>query len=93
MQNRADIFAAFALTFWVKLLGGKLRRSVMVEGDEERELTMTIRGPAWTAIEISIRRDCATNYIGYMTDFNNPRKASKELMIKIAKSSVAAIMR
>ena len=52
---------------------------------------MTIRGPAWTAIEIPSRQDGATNYLGCMTDFNYSGKASKEETVKIAKTSTAAI--
>ena len=64
----------------------------MVEGDKEREESVTIRGPAWTAIEIPITRDEATNYLGCMIDFNYSGKASKEEMTQIAKASTAAII-
>ena len=64
MQHRVDIIAAFALIFGIKFSEKKLRQSAMGEEDGERDEMMTTRGPAWTAIEISIRRDGATNYLG-----------------------------
>ena len=91
MQHRADIIAAFALIFGIKFSHTKLRRSAMGEGEEDRDETMIIRGPAWTAIEIPIRRDGASNYLGCLTDFNYSGKASKEEMVKLAKTSTAAI--
>ena len=92
IQHRADIIAAFALIFVIKFSEKKLRQSAMGEGDEERDETMTIRGPAWTAIEIPIRRDGSTNYLGCKTDFNYLGKTSKDEMLKIAKASTAAII-
>ena len=81
MQHRADKIAAFALIFG-SAMGAE-------EGDMEE--MMTTRGPAWTAIEIPIRRDEATNYLGCMIHFNYSGKASKEEMLKIAKTLTAAI--
>ena len=89
-QHRADIMAAFALIFGLKFSKKKLRRSAMGEEEGDKEKTMTIRGPSWTAIEIPIKRDGATNYLVCMTDFNYSGKASKAEMIKIAKTSIAA---
>ena len=63
----------------------------MGEDEGDRDENMTIRGPAWTAIEIPIRQDGATNYLGCMTEFNYSGKMSKDEMIKIAKTSTAAI--
>ena len=91
MQHRADIIAAFALIFGIKFSHTKLRRSAMGEVEAEKEETMTIRGPSWTAIEIPIKRDGATNYLGCMTDFNYSGKASKAEMMKIARCNTAAI--
>ena len=91
MQHRADIIAAFALIFGIKFSEKKLRRSAMGEEEGDKEETMTIRGPSWTAIEIPIKRDGATNYLGCMTDFNYSGKASKAEMMKIARCNTAAI--
>ena len=62
-----------------------------MEEEGDRDETMIIRGPAWTAIEIPIRRDGASNYLGCLTDFNYSGKASKEEMVNFAKTSMAAI--
>ena len=92
MQNRADIIAAFAMIFGIKFSKKKFRRGVMNETSGGNELqTMTIRGPVWTPIEIPIRVDGASNYLGGIYDLDYSGAAAKAEMMKITRASCAAI--
>ena len=58
-------------------------------GDEPS--TMIIRVPEWTPIEIPIRWEGASNYLGGKYDLDYSGATAKAEMIKVTKASCAAI--
>ena len=61
-----------------------------ISGDTEPS-KMTIRGPGWTPIEIPIRLEGASNYLGGKCDLDYSGAAAKAEMMKLIKASCAAI--
>ena len=71
MQNRADIIAAFAIIFGKNFSEKNFHRGAMNSpsgGDEPS--TMTIWGPERTSIEIPIRFEGTSNYLGGIYDLD-----------------------
>ena len=92
MQRRADIIAAFAMIFGIKFSEKKFRRGVMNEPlTRDTPESMTIRGPGWQSIEVPIRREGATDYLGIPTDLDYSGQALMEKLVSLTREACQAI--